>query len=697
MAVSQLPQAPYRQDRKLLPTPLIADVLFSEIRDCNRSEFPAYGTPHPNAAKWPKHKLVYIKPVDIERNEIFEFFYAADRADQDLYNWEYAKTEIRGVKYDSVVRTYLTLRDDFVQETPELDTIMPDVPTGVFTGTYTFFEKMQSRTGEKELDSIFVTEKHVYVDLSDVAISDLTTNDFGGILATKRDRIVEEGTQSETGFGIIESSTTSLGNGKSVQSVVRAPVDALGNPVYPVIEGSQIDSRYGVIFDYTRQIVEAGSVDGDITQNGAEFIAVEVEPKDQWRSFKTETRLASMPEDQVWYGLRRENLPEILAAIEIVGTERWVAIPTFKRVPDGPLKARFTRKFSFGTPADYDPTNARVPYATESYQYALEYEAVSLTISSSSGTSFSSSSSSGDNQSTNTSESNSEGNGTSKSTSDSINDGTSTTNSSSNSSGTSSGTSFSSYVGVQSGEQFSSSTNTGSSGSTNSSSGGSNSTNNGTSTTVSSSVGLSNDTTTTTDDGVPLASDPSVNRSSANDSSGTTEGRSTSTNSGTQSSNGTSLSSTSSISVSSGRSSGNNRSSGDTVNRGTSSSSGTSFQSGTSNSTNKSVSEGTQESTNYSKSLGTSGSISSGTNSSNTSSSSSSASTSRGKTIFSLSIPKCLHGALPIALPNGQSVTIPATVPPTLAQGWFEVSRQAEHWKYGIWVTEIIEVYIPAI
>ena len=74
MAVSQLPQAPYRQDRRIYPTPIIGDVLFSEVRDCTRSEIPEYGTLHPNPKKWPDHKLVYVKPVDIERDGIFEFF-----------------------------------------------------------------------------------------------------------------------------------------------------------------------------------------------------------------------------------------------------------------------------------------------------------------------------------------------------------------------------------------------------------------------------------------------------------------------------------------------------------------------------------------------------------------------------------------------------------------------------------------------
>lgn len=151
MPISALPQAPYRQDRKTFPTPLIGDVVFSEVRDCNRIDFPEYGTPYPNAAKWPYHKLVYIKPVDIERNEIFEFFYAADRDHQDLYNFE-INTD------DRLIRTYLIPREDYTPANfPAPAVLTPDerFPTYVFTSQFV------TRT-EQVFDSIFVQVQRVY-------------------------------------------------------------------------------------------------------------------------------------------------------------------------------------------------------------------------------------------------------------------------------------------------------------------------------------------------------------------------------------------------------------------------------------------------------------------------------------------------------------------------------------------------------
>ena len=170
MAVSQLPQAPYRQDRKVFPTPIIGDVLFSEIRDCNRGNpFPEYGTPYPNASKWPDHKLVYIKPVDIERNEIFEFFYAADRENQDLYNFSSGYRNVvgnaGGREFRVVQRSYVTLRENFQPLDIEFGAAMPDVPEGKFEGVeYVFFDRQQQRINEQELDSLYVAEVHTYIE-----------------------------------------------------------------------------------------------------------------------------------------------------------------------------------------------------------------------------------------------------------------------------------------------------------------------------------------------------------------------------------------------------------------------------------------------------------------------------------------------------------------------------------------------------
>jgi len=168
MAISQLPQAPFRQDRKIFPTPIIGDVLFSEVRDCNRGKepFPPYGTPHPNPQRWPNHKLVFIKPVDIERNEIFEFFYAADRENQDLYNFAFGLQSVGPSRqFRAVQRSYVTARADFKPLDIEFGTSMPDVPQGKFDGVeYVFFTRQQQPIEQDELNALYVAEVHTYIE-----------------------------------------------------------------------------------------------------------------------------------------------------------------------------------------------------------------------------------------------------------------------------------------------------------------------------------------------------------------------------------------------------------------------------------------------------------------------------------------------------------------------------------------------------
>jgi hypothetical protein len=169
MPISALPQAPFRQDRKIFPTPLVGDVLFSEVRDCNRILIPEYGTYHPDTVKWPDHKLVYVKTVDIERDGIFEFFYAAERENQDLYNFSSAYRNIignvGGREFRIVQRSYVTLRESFQPLDIPFGTAMPDIPEGKFEGVeYVFFDRQQQPIAEQELNALFVAEAHTYIE-----------------------------------------------------------------------------------------------------------------------------------------------------------------------------------------------------------------------------------------------------------------------------------------------------------------------------------------------------------------------------------------------------------------------------------------------------------------------------------------------------------------------------------------------------
>lgn len=159
----ELPSA-VRQRTMILPTPLVADVIFTE-RVVNQTRvIPEYGTAHPNTARWPDHKFAYAR----ERNEptaqdVYDYFYVADRANQDNYNFSFTHADIGGTRFDAVTRTYVTLRTAFTPQTPAMGMTMPNTPVDKFTGAYVLAEKRQTRIGDQELDSLYVAETHVYV------------------------------------------------------------------------------------------------------------------------------------------------------------------------------------------------------------------------------------------------------------------------------------------------------------------------------------------------------------------------------------------------------------------------------------------------------------------------------------------------------------------------------------------------------
>jgi hypothetical protein len=150
--------SPHRQRTSVFPTPLIGDVLFSERVVCQTKAVPAYGTAHPNTARWPNHKLVFAKErPEPESVDTFDFYYAADRASQDLYNFE----QIGG---EQVIRTYVIPRElyrgrkagtaglvagEFTY--PDAGAASPDIR---FT-QFCFVDDTQRRY-EKEFDSMYV-------------------------------------------------------------------------------------------------------------------------------------------------------------------------------------------------------------------------------------------------------------------------------------------------------------------------------------------------------------------------------------------------------------------------------------------------------------------------------------------------------------------------------------------------------------
>lgn len=167
-----------RQQVAVFPSPDLGDLIFWEQESLSREKYleldtsadHAYGTAHHDPDEYPDHKLVYW-----EADPDYEFgrdgqdyrrvrkYYAADRQDQDKYNFEFTAADIGGQKFDAVRRTYITPRADWSETTPAAGSIMSTEPSGKFAGDYVLASRQQTRTGQKQLDSLYVTEVRTYV------------------------------------------------------------------------------------------------------------------------------------------------------------------------------------------------------------------------------------------------------------------------------------------------------------------------------------------------------------------------------------------------------------------------------------------------------------------------------------------------------------------------------------------------------
>lgn len=169
------------------PTPDLRDVLFYTVHDEDipKNQQRAYGQTmadlgikHPDALRFPNHQLVAITLRAEDRK--YQWWWAARREDQDLYNWEQTHADIAGQQFDAIARTYIVHRDDYDSENPAMGSPMPDKPesmfgTGVVIGDESVIEdyvlagRKELRAPEKELDALFVFEQRIYVKRCNIA------------------------------------------------------------------------------------------------------------------------------------------------------------------------------------------------------------------------------------------------------------------------------------------------------------------------------------------------------------------------------------------------------------------------------------------------------------------------------------------------------------------------------------------------
>lgn len=131
------------------PTPRgRCDLAFYEVRrglsPANRLW--AYGDKHPNSKQYPHHELVAVTPQD---HEWERWYYAAERADQENYNWEYSEQ----AEWETLTQTFLVKRCDLSLDPANY----PAPPTDLFDSTdYEVTSVDQGEIRDQTLESLYV-------------------------------------------------------------------------------------------------------------------------------------------------------------------------------------------------------------------------------------------------------------------------------------------------------------------------------------------------------------------------------------------------------------------------------------------------------------------------------------------------------------------------------------------------------------
>lgn len=140
-----MPTQGSRQAARLLPTPRVEDLIFFEERKSlvtarsnpkgTTPPYP-YGTLYtainPGTTLYTSHKLVLVEDVD-ETGLVQNFWYAADRDDQDSYNYSILFPWSENPNFYQVSREYIVPREGY-----EPDPLGTPEPSDPFAGTWTY-------------------------------------------------------------------------------------------------------------------------------------------------------------------------------------------------------------------------------------------------------------------------------------------------------------------------------------------------------------------------------------------------------------------------------------------------------------------------------------------------------------------------------------------------------------------------------
>lgn len=182
--------SPNRRQRIIeFATPKVADLVVVEIVDASKNLKSAdsadhvadtegnFGQAHPDTRNFPNHKLALIKNADDDQGQFQLWYYVVDRSDQDDYNWEFQSASATSARYDTVTRTYITLRSSYDEASPAITDAMPISTSDPFTSDdgYILYEKRQARSGDEVLDSLYVIDRRTYI--KKVPVRNIRTDD----------------------------------------------------------------------------------------------------------------------------------------------------------------------------------------------------------------------------------------------------------------------------------------------------------------------------------------------------------------------------------------------------------------------------------------------------------------------------------------------------------------------------------------
>lgn len=171
--ISKNQPAPQRQKVLTFVSPKVADILFYETIDAQRvgSVLPEYGTPHPDAVKWPNHKLVYATPD--EGSQFYRYYYAAERLDQEEHNWQVSYPYAGLTNFPRYTCIFVVPRADFTPTAKgtahplDLGGATPE-ENEKFVGAKLVFEQ-QMDVGFAEIESLYIAVQQVYDKVATIA------------------------------------------------------------------------------------------------------------------------------------------------------------------------------------------------------------------------------------------------------------------------------------------------------------------------------------------------------------------------------------------------------------------------------------------------------------------------------------------------------------------------------------------------